>query len=118
MQNNESQLQIECIKWWNLQYPQYYGLLFAIPNGSQRNVITAVILKKEGVISGVSDLILLMPNKCYHGLCIEMKFGKNKQSENQIIWQSKVIVQGYKYVVCYSFDSFMEIINNYLADKL
>ena len=114
MENHESKLQQACIKWWNLQYPRHHGLLFAIPNGGSRNIVTAVRLKGEGVISGVSDLILLMPNKDYHGLCIEMKYGKGKQQQSQKDWQTKVESQGYKYSVCNSIESFMKEINGYI----
>lgn len=118
MQNNESRLQSECVRWWNLQFPKYYGLLFAVPNGGKRNVVTARIQKGEGVIAGVADLILLIPNMKYHGLCIEMKFGKNRQSDNQVWWQGLVQEQGYAYIICNSFDRFREVVSNYINNMI
>ncbi len=118
MKNLESNLQQGCVSWFNLQYPQYYGLLFAVPNGGKRNIITATIQKREGVISGVADLIFLVQKNGFNGLCIEMKYGNGKQSEKQKIWQEKVTQQGYAYVVCNSVESFMLTINNYINEKV
>ena len=109
---HESNLQKQCVKWFRLCYPDL--LLFSVPNGGSRNKIEASRLKQEGVLAGVSDLILLLPNKDYHALCIEMKYGKNGQSENQKIFERKVKEFGYKYVVADSFDKFREIISEYL----
>ena len=39
------------------QYPEL-KLLHAIGNGGKRNLIEAVRMKKEGVLSGVSDIML------------------------------------------------------------
>ena len=112
----ESQLQQNCIQWFRFQYPKYGRLLFAVPNGHKRNIVTAVKLKKEGVVAGVSDLILLVPNKTYHGLCIEMKMGKGKQTELQKEFQSDVEQMGYKYYVCRTLEEFINLINNYIYE--
>ena len=83
MKQLESKLQILCVKWFRLQFPNV--LIFSIPNGGQRSLITAKILKAEGTVSGVADLQILKAKKGYNGLFIEMKYGKGKQSENQSI---------------------------------
>ena len=67
-------MQRMCVGWFRLQYPAVGKLLFAVPNGSRRDVVTGAILKWEGVVAGVADLI---PKKCYASLCIEIKYGKN-----------------------------------------
>ncbi len=110
----EHALQSGCVLWFNLQYPQYAGLLFAVPNGGFRSKRTAVKIKEEGGVSGVADLILLIPTEYYSGLCIEMKVGKNKQSENQKQWGNKVTTMGYAYIVIRTFDSFKELVETYI----
>lgn len=118
MRHVESRIQQECVKWFRLQYAQIWDLLFAVPNGGKRNGLEASIMKAEGVTAGVSDLILLMPNGIYHGLCIEMKTGykrTSKQTDRQIEWMRQVQNVGYKYVVCRSFDDFKEAITSYLS---
>lgn len=47
MKKQESQLQIACVKWFNLQYRELQGLLFSVPNGGNRNIIEAKRFKVE-----------------------------------------------------------------------
>lgn len=118
MNNHESNLQIACVTWFRMQYPRLEKLLFAVPNGGKRNAITAKMLKAEGVVPGVSDLILLHPNKKWKALCIEMKWGDNRQSKLQREWESAIMKYGhYKYTVCNSFESFKETIDEYLKES-
>jgi len=91
-------------------------LLFAIPNGGGRNISEAVRLKYEGVVPGVSDLILLVPNSKMQILCIEMKAGKGRQTEDQKQFQTSVENTGNKYVVCRSLDEFMFIVKTHLKE--
>lgn len=117
---SESHLQSECVRWFRYQYPEYRVLLFAIPNGGKRNISTAKRLKAEGVVPGVADLFLAVANlvdkELFHGLWIEMKSGKNKQTEFQKDFAYSVIQQGYRYQVCYSFDEFKKCIEKYLQE--
>ena len=115
MKNLESKLQIFCVKWFRLQFPTV--LIFSIPNGGQRSIITATISKAEGTVPGVADLQILKAKKGYNGLFIEMKYGKGKQSENQINFQKKCEEENYKYEVCNSFEKFKEICNDYLIEN-
>lgn len=118
MTNEEHNIQVACVRWFAYQYPELQGLLFAVPNGGRRDAVTGAKLKAEGVIAGVSDLILLVPS-CNHGaMMIEMKTGKGRQSEEQKRWQTIVERMNYKYVVCRSFDEFQKIINEYLYKRL
>ena len=114
MKQLESKLQISCVSWFRMQYPAL--TLFAIPNGGKRSVITATILKREGALAGVADLFLMYPSKTYHGLFIEMKIGKGKQTENQLEFEKQCKKFGYKYELCRSFDDFVNIINQYITN--
>ena len=60
MKHIESRLQIACVRWFRMQYPQYKLMLFSVPNGGKRTLMEAIIMKNEGVVAGVSDLILLV----------------------------------------------------------
>ena len=117
MRNEEHNIQVSCVQWFRYAHNSLSPLLFAVPNGGQRNVVVAAKLKAEGVVAGVSDLLLLLPNNDYHALCIEMKSYKGRQTENQKAWQKEVEKQGYKYAVCRSLDEFMNTINNYLNGR-
>lgn len=129
MNAHEHRIQCACVRWFALQWPQYDGLLFAVPNGGHRDKVTAAMMKAEGVVPGVADLILLVPKvktatyaligkpvvmEAVHALCIEMKTEKGRQSPEQKAWQKKVEAHGYKYAVCRSLDDFIETVNAYL----
>lgn len=114
MREEEHNIQAACVRWFNLQWPEYRGLLFAIPNGGARSKATAGKLKAEGVVPGVADLILLVPKQWAFALAIEMKTPKGRQSPEQMEWQRKVEDHGYRYAVCHSLDEFMAVVNGYL----
>ncbi|MBR5835183.1 MAG: VRR-NUC domain-containing protein [Bacteroidales bacterium] len=113
----EYHLQCNCVKWFRLQYPRMKHNLFAVPNGGGRGKADAGKLKAEGVLSGVSDLILLKRNTEYGGLMIEMKTKKGVQADSQKDWQEKISKDGYKYVVCRSLEDFMREVNEYLSSS-
>ncbi len=102
---------------WSLRsrgkYPEL-NLLFHIPNGGSRNKIEAANLKRQGVKAGVPDLFLPVPRGGYHGLFIEMKYGKNKPTPSQRKWMAALNEQGYLAVVCYGFDGARDMIEKYL----
>lgn len=112
--DEEHRLQCACVNWFRLQYPTHASALFAVPNGGRRDRVSGAKLKAEGVLPGVSDLILLLPRGRYHGLLIEMKTERGKQSPAQRDWQRDMVHRGYRYIVCRSFDEFREQIDDYL----
>lgn len=117
--DREHELQVACVEWFRYQYPRLSKRLFAVPNGGYRDRRTAAKLKDEGVLSGVSDLILLKPNINFHALLIEMKVTEkySRQSSEQKEWQKELTsLNEYKYVVCRSIDDFMREVNDYLKD--
>lgn len=88
--------------------------LHHIPNGGSRNKKEAVNLKRQGVRAGVPDLDLPVARKGYHGLRIEMKYGKNKPTEEQVKWLVFLSAQGYATAVCYSWQEAARTICRYL----
>ena len=88
--------------------------MFAIPNGGQRNKIIAARLKQEGVKKGVPDLMLPLPTDKFHGLFIEMKFGKGRMTPEQQEFFEYATQQGYCCKVAYSAEEAIEIIDEYL----
>jgi len=115
MKSKEAQLQSACVRYFRYRYPKYQRMFFAIPNGGSRNVIEAANLKVQGVVSGVADLILLMPKQGYSSLCIEMKTGKNKQTNNQMLWGEDASEAGNLYRVVTNFDQFKDLVDWYMS---
>jgi hypothetical protein len=116
MKKQESILQQNCIIAFRYQYPLLANRLWAVPNGGWRNIATAVRLKKEGVISGVPDLVLSIPRQGYGALFIEMKAAKGRLSPAQIDF-IKSHGSDYKFVVIRSVDEFLREIKAYLTLK-
>ena len=99
------------------KHPYLEKLLFAVPNGGQRSKAQAGKLKAEGVKSGVSDIVLLKAGRGYGYLCIEMKHGKNKQSESQKIFEDNVKKSGGGYYfLAYTSQSAMECLKWYIGE--
>ncbi len=89
--------------------------MFAIPNGGYRTKATAGKMAAEGLKAGVWDIYLPRPSNGYHGLFIEMKYGKNKLTELQQEFFEYATQQGYLCKVAYSADEAIEIIDDYLG---
>lgn len=92
--------------------------MFAIPNGGYRTKATAGKMVAEGVKRGVPDLMLPLPTDKFHGLFIEMKFGKNKMTPEQKEFFDYATQQGYCCRVAYSADEAMKIIDEYLGSEV
>lgn len=116
MKDIEHQTQCACVRWFRYQYPNLAMLLYAIPNGGARDRVTGAKLKAEGVVAGVADLFLSVPRCGFHGMYIEMKAGKNTQTESQKEFQRSVESEGYLYKVIRSFDEFMQEVEDYLRN--
>lgn len=65
-------------------------------------------LIKEGLTPGVADYFIAKPIQTtqtksgwYHGCYIELKFGSNTQSPDQILFQKQVEAQDYLYLLIY-----------------
>ena len=95
------------------RYPEL-ALLFAVPNGGKRDPATAVRLQREGVKPGVPDLCLPVARQGWHGLFIELKWGKNKTTDKQNEWLERLAEQGYLAVVCYGWNEAVDVIKDYL----
>ena len=108
--HEESGIQQSCVRWFKFAYPKY--ICFAVPNGGSRNVIEAANMKKEGIMAGVADLIIIADHKV---LFVEMKTRKGKQCDSQKEFQEKVERLGFKYVICRSLDEFIIAVNAWLG---
>lgn len=118
MKHAESNHQIALFQWAKLMQTQYpeLKLLHAIPNGGKRNVIEATRMKREGVLSGVSDIMLPVARNGFHGLYVELKAVKGgKLSDNQIWWIVQTTKQGYYSTICYGWVEAKEVIEKYLG---
>lgn len=119
---SESQEQIDFIQWCNRNKSKHYklDLIFAIPNGGKRHIVTASRMKSEGQKAGVPDLFLPVAIRdknleTSHGLFIEMKKTKGGVvSKEQKKWRDKLEGEGYRWEVAKGCEQAKAIICDYL----
>lgn len=99
----ERDLQAKCVAWWNQS--GLSGLLFHVPNEGKRGRLEAAALGALGVMAGVSDFVLLLPNGKTH--LIELKTPSGEQSDEQLRFEHNAYVLGHTYQVVRSLDDFI-----------
>ena len=115
---SEAQDQKVIIQWCSLQSCKYPELkmIFHCPNESKRSARYGAELKRMGMAKGFPDLGLLVPNKKYAGLFIELKADKTKSmTKEQKEWLEKLNSYGYKAVRCNGAEEAIQIIKRYLG---
>jgi len=113
--HEEADIQSEFFKRLKLFFPTLPDkLVFAIPSGGSRHKLEAINLKRQGVKSGISDVILLMPKNGFASLCLEFKTEKGKQSDEQKEFQRQAEMCGNKYVVVRSVAGAIETVKEYM----
>lgn len=117
-QNEEHYMQCAEVRYMRAKHPDLSHIFFSVPNGTKRTSQQTQWLKDEGLVPGVSDMILLKPNSLHGYLCIENKTPKGKQSPEQVLFQEAVERNGGKYIVIRSLDEFMNAIEKYLNGEL
>lgn len=115
----EDDLQENCVRWFRMQHKNV--LIFAVPNGGNRNAFEAARLKKQGVTAGIPDLFIAEPRNVLgdyaHGLFIELKIKPNKMSKEQLKIQQCLRDRDYWCECVYSFDEFVKVVNKYLETE-
>ncbi len=118
MKHEESNIQQKCVEWFKYSFPKQ--VIASFPNGvfiSGTPVQRAKrwnILKKEGAMLGMPDLIICIPSDKYHALFIEMKTSKGVLSDSQKSTHKILEDSGYCVKVCRSLDEFIQSVHNYL----
>lgn len=115
--NDEHKEQAALFRWADLQRARWpeLRLMYAIPNGGRRDVVTGAMLKAEGVKAGVPDLCLPVARTKYHGLYIELKTKTGKPSKQQLRWLESLSSQGYLTAICHGWLPASRLIASYLA---
>ena len=114
MTRSETTEQMGLFRWANNHVHVLPELrwMYHVPNEGKRT--NGNILKAAGLKSGVPDICLPLPRNGYHGLYIEMKYGKNKATKEQKEYLAALDEYGYKTAICYGAQEAMETIVDYL----
>ena len=88
-----------------------------IPNEGKRSVSYAAQMKRAGLRKGFPDLFVPLAREGYHGLFIELKYGRGKTSPDQEEWIQLLNANGYRAVVCYGFEETVREICRYAKNE-
>jgi hypothetical protein len=112
----ESKLQESCVTWFRYNYPALKLCLFAVPNSlfiygvpKQKLMSAGAKQKREGLIAGVPDLVLMYNGTAYG---VEMKLPYNKLQDVQEKVHESWKSQGIDVFVIRSFEEFKKLIES------
>lgn len=106
--------QVMLFDWLERFLPEYYPDFAAVPNAGKRSGKESWDMPAEGLRTGYPDITGDIPKGIYHGLFIELKWGKNKPSKEQVAQLNRKRSRGYFACVCYGFDEAKAVITEYL----
>lgn len=111
----ESVIQKQVFQWVRHTIPKpMRDCIFSIQNEGKRSLKRGAISKAMGLMSGVSDIFIMIPRQGYHGAFIELKSTNGKLSPAQSSFLERATEQGYFTQVCNSYDKAVETIMKYL----
>jgi len=104
----EAKIQQECLIYFQntfgLKHHTPQLLMFSVPNEG-KNAIEQMRKKSIGMKAGVSDTILVFPNKV---VFCEFKDSTGKQSDKQKDFQQQVTTLNHEYWIVRSLDEFIQ----------
>lgn len=106
LSSSEAKIQQQCYVYFTntfcLKHHEPRLLMFSVPNESS-SVTEQMRKKSTGLIAGVSDTIIVFPNKV---VFCEFKDDKGRQSERQIDFEQRVTKLGFEYWIIRSLEDF------------
>lgn len=114
----EYHLQVICVKWFDLAYPEYKLKFFHIPNQSiVNNARAGKFLKDMGRRAGVFDCFLAVKTGPISGMFIDFKANNGDLSDAQTLFMKEMKEEMYACHVVESMDQFISIIQGYLGES-
>lgn len=105
----ENKIQANCYQWYHnnycLKHHNPRGVMFSVPNElAGTNKIAMMQAKAMGLVSGVSDTIIILPNG--NIIFCEFKDATGKQSDKQKEFESIVTNLGFEYKIIRNLEDF------------
>lgn len=103
----EGKIQQQIVMWFRNNYCTKLSVprcaIFSVPNerNNKKEVMSRI---QTGLMSGVSDLILLLPNKA---VFVEVKTDIGRQSDKQKEFEQMVTALGFEYWLVRSLEDFI-----------
>ncbi len=96
--------------------PELAFLIYSSQNGISSSAIAKKIAKLNGLVVGVPDVFVSIPNSKYHGLYIEFKTKTGILSQPQQIFMHLVKLQGYDAVIMRDSEIAFDYLIKYLGE--
>lgn len=91
----------------------------AVPNGGKREKLTALTLQREGLVSGVPDILIFSPSGRFVGLALEMKHPEGGTiSDEQRHFAAKLIRCGWYVAYCAGEEIAIGILSAFYGAKV
>jgi hypothetical protein len=114
----ERQEQCIVIAWIGAQHKWLLDHTIYIMNERRCSVHVGAMLNKQGRLPGASDLFIAYPTKTKNGLFIEMKSMIGRPTPAQLVFIDRMNRVGYYACVAKGADVAIQVIKDYLAEKL
>ena len=116
---SEERVQLEFMNWCRRRglQDESFKVAHHIPNGGKRGKREAHVFKLMGVVAGIPDVFIPIPNDTYHGLYIEFKTDGGSVSKTQKEVHRIISGNGYAVHVCWSTEEAIEVTEAYLEKR-
>ena len=113
----EDRLHAFCVAWLIDALPE--ALWMHPVNEGKRTPYEQFKVKVLGITSGMPDIMIFEPKGTYHGLAIELKYGKNGLSANQVEILNKLASKNWYCAVVRTEEDFKKVVTDYIrCEKL
>lgn len=118
--SGEFDMQCALFNWAELLEKTYPALrlLRGSLNGVHLSKAQAGKAKAAGMRKGEHDVTLLVPRGGYTGLSVELKYGKNKPTKEQIDYGETLKAEGWYVAYCWEWTDAADLIKRYLEGQL
>lgn len=121
-QSIEFQHQCALFEWARMpgvlrKYPAL-DLLSSSQNGANMGEVERQKAAKSGLLPGEMDLKLPVARGRFIGLVIELKYGKNKPTKEQLRYARRMTEEGHFAAFLWSWEDAMQLIVNYLEGRV
>lgn len=107
--------QVRVFHCMELEDPELYDAMSAVPNGGLRSAKTGADLKAEGTKAGYPDILIDWPAGVYHGARIELKAAGGSASDDQIGTLNNLTKRGYYCALCVGWEDAVRVLRLYRA---
>jgi VRR-NUC domain len=112
---DESVILMKWVRAHQKTYPEL-NLFYHIPNGEKRSIITAVKLKKMGVLPGIPDYHLPVARRGFHSLYIELKSETGRVSDTQQKLHLELVRRNNVVVIAFGAQDAIHYLEKYITE--